>query len=94
MSVVAKYGYVHGSISVGTSAVQVKVGGSNLSNRQCLVIFNKSTSTIYRGGSDVTTSNGVPIEPSQETVLYVSDSIDVFLIAGSASNNVIVEEWA
>lgn len=82
--------YVQGTVTVGTSQVEAKVGGSRLSNRQHLLIFNGSSNTIYIGPTGVTTSMR-PLFKSQQ---YDCDdcNLAVYMIAGSAGNSVIVEE--
>jgi hypothetical protein len=51
---------VNGTLSVGTTAVQVVVGAA-----QTPVIVNVGTTTLYFGNTDeVTTANGLPIGPN------------------------------
>lgn len=83
--------YVSGSITVGTSEVEAKVGSSRESGRQRLRIYNDSNSTIYFGPSGVTTSSGEPLLKRQWIELEFGD-IGVFLIANSSGNNVIIQE--
>lgn len=86
-----------GAITVGTSAVEARVGGAALSNRKLLTVYNNSNSTIYWGYTNaVTTSSGTPIEKSQLASWDISDAsgATVYLIAGSAGNNVRVTEGA
>lgn len=90
-------GYVSAIISVGTSQVEAKVGASILSNRQELMIYNDSSSVIYIGPSGVTTSGankGIPLQKKSWINLPMGDYISVYMIAGSASNDVIVQELA
>ena len=42
-------GGVQGAISVSTTAVAARVGGSNLANRQTLTIYNNGTQTLFWG---------------------------------------------
>lgn len=86
--------YLSGIVTVGTTAVEAKVGGSALSGREILVIYNNSNSTIYYGPSGVTTSTGVPLQKNQFVSMPVGNGIGVFLIAGSAGNNIIVQEMS
>lgn len=87
-------GYVSGAVTVGTSAVEAKVGGSALDGRELLTIYNDSNSIIYYGPSGVTTSTGEPLAKKQRVSIPVGSAIQVFLIAGSGGNDVIVQEWA
>lgn len=83
---------VQGAVTVGTTAIEAKVGGSRLTNRKALTIYNNSNQTIYWGfTSGVTTATGTPIARGEFLVLQVSD-VGVWLIAGTAGNNVRVTE--
>lgn len=83
--------YVQADVTVGTSAVEAKVGGSRLANRKRLIITNKSNVTIYIGPSGVTTTTGRPLLKDQQ--MFTDDGdIGVYMIAGSSSNTVGVEE--
>jgi len=94
---VADVAYISTVLSVGTSQVQAKVGSSNLENRQELIIFNDSLSTIYYGPTGVTTSGvtkGVPIGPGGFVNLPFGFDVSVFIIAATPSNDIIVQELA
>jgi hypothetical protein len=86
---------VQGALSVGTSAVEAKVGGSALANRKLLTIFNNSNSTIYFGRtSGVTTSNGTAIFKQQMITMQFDSTAAIYLIAGTAGNDVRITESA
>lgn len=92
---ISNNGGVHGAITVGTSAIQAMVGVSPLSNRKTLTVFNNSNSDIYFGySSSVTTSSGTPIFKNQIAEFDIGVNTEVWLIAGTASNNVRVTENA
>ena len=83
--------YVTGTITVGTSLVEAKVGAERLSNRQFVSIHNYGPNTVYVGPDGVTTANGRP--------LFVDQSIDiplgnlgVYIVAEQANNTVVVQE--
>ena len=81
-------------ISVGTSQVEAKVDGTRDPRRQRVLIYNASNNTIYYGPTGVTTSGstmGVPVFKDQIAVLPLGD-VPVYMIAGSDSNNVVVQE--
>lgn len=86
--------YVQSTVTVGTTQVQAKVGASNLTKRQMLRIYNGSNNVVYIGPSGVTTANGEPLEKKQSINIPAGDQINVFIIAGSADNDVIVSEWS
>lgn len=86
----------HAEVTVGTSAVEAKVGGSRMTARQLVGIYNNSNVTVYWGKSSVTTSGstkGFPIFKDQTIYIPVGD-IAVYLIAGSSDNSVLVQEFA
>jgi hypothetical protein len=85
---------VTGVVTVGTIAVEARVGGAPLSQRQAIRIYNKSNATIYFGPSGVTTTNGEPIEKNNWVMIPAGPSLSIYLIAGTASNDVVVSEWA
>lgn len=86
--------YETASLTIGTTQVEAKTGGSALENRQELIIFNNSQNDIFYGPTGVTTSTGIPLEPNGTLDLPFGPDISVYLIAGSAGNNVIVQEMA
>lgn len=89
-------GYVSAILSVGTSQVEIKAGGSRLTGRQLVVVYNDSSNTVYFGPSGVTTSGstkGVPVAKGQMVSVPIGNQA-IYLIAGSSSNDVIVQEFA
>lgn len=86
---------IQGALNVGTSAVAARVGANNLANRKSLTAYNNSASIIYWGYTNaVTTSNGTPIQKGQLAAWDVGPNTTIFLIAGSATNDVRVTESA
>lgn len=83
-----------GSLTVGLTAVEVKVGALPLSNRKLVTVFNNSLVVVYWGrNSLVTTSNGTPIFPNQLVSFEgFNASSSIFLIAGIAGNNIRITE--
>lgn len=81
------------ALTVGTTAVEVKVGGSPLTNRKLATLYNSSNSTLYWGfSSGVTTATGTPIYKDQQVSWSVGPSQSIFVIAGSAGNNTRITE--
>lgn len=86
---------VQGALNVGTSAVAARVGGSNLANRKSLVVYNNSSNVIYWGYTNaVSSSTGIPIQKGQLVEWRVGPNTTVYLIAGSATNDMRVTESA
>jgi len=84
-----------GAITVGTSAIEAKVGASALTNRKLLTIFNNSDATIYWGRtSSVTSSSGTPIYEKQMFTFTVASNAPIYLIASASGKNVRVTESA
>ncbi len=78
--------------TVGTSLAILPSYGV-LSSRRSIIIYNNSSNTIYIGGSDVTTSNGMPVPAnSYSPILDAGASLIVYGIAATAGNNVRVME--
>lgn len=83
---------VYGSLTVSTSAVEVKVGADKLSERKLLGI-QPLTGPVYLGfDSSVTTSTGILIFKNQHFILELSDMASAFLISASGSINVRIFE--
>lgn len=88
--------YVSLRITVGTTQIEAKVGASTLAYRELVTIYNDSSSTVYYGPTGVASGNvaakGIPIE--KQTSVTISARQPVYLIAASANNAVIVQEFA
>ena len=80
------------ALTVGTSAVALKVGASNLTNRRGLMVQNKGTVSIYLGGASVTTANGIELSISSTIWFAISESATLYAISGTAGQNVMVLE--
>lgn len=94
---ISNNGGVNGALTVGTTAVEAKVGGSPLSNRINLTVYNNGSGNqvIYYGySSGVTASNGIPIFAGQLLSLDVGPNTSVFLIGSTAGINVRIAENA
>jgi len=84
---------VNGSLTVGTSAVEVKVGAQNLANRKVVSIHNFSNRTIFWGYSNsVTVANGTPILRDDFVALGVSDNVSIWLISDTAGLDIRITE--
>lgn len=92
-------GGVQGSITIGTSAVAARVGGSNLANRKILIITNNSgnliNSDIFWGFTNaVTTATGTPLSRNAQIAIPAGPNTTIWLISASAGNNVRIIEGA
>lgn len=87
-------GLVQGVISVTTSSIEAKVGGSRQAKRQTLRIYNNSTTTIFWGNSSVTAANGEPLFSKQWVNIPVGDQVAIHLITASGTaSDVRIQEW-
>lgn len=86
---------VQGTLTIGTTAVELKVGASVLANRKAAGLTNTSNNTIYWGYTNaVTTANGRPLQKNVDADWEISDSASIWLIAASAGNVIKVNESA
>lgn len=83
---------IAGAVSVTTSEIALRVGGTNLSNRQGIEIQNLGTAAIYVGPTGVTTSTGIKLAPETSRWFAFRDSFTLFGIAAAGTQNVRVME--
>lgn len=85
----ASQGYVKTTAAtVGTTVTQLPSYGQ-LFNRRSLQIFNNSNNTIYVGGSDVSTSNGIPVLGNSYSNVFDSGyDMIIYGVASQGGNNV------
>jgi hypothetical protein len=87
---------VYSSLTVGTTAVELKVGASPLTERKLVTLDNTSNTTIYWAYSNAltTTTYAGRIFKDQQASWPVGPSVSIWLIAGSAGNTVRISEGA
>ncbi len=74
-----------GSITVSTTAVALRVGASNLTNRKMLML-SPITGVVYLGASSsVTTSTGIPIFPNNIASFSFSANVTPYVIAAAST---------
>jgi hypothetical protein len=84
---------VQGALTVGTSAVEVRVGTFRLANRR-MVTIQPTTGPVWFGWtSAVTTSTGTKLFPWQVARLSITDT-PLYLISDTAGRNVRITEAA
>jgi hypothetical protein len=82
---------VYGAISVST-ATEVKVGGSRLSER-AVVTIQPLDGDVYLGyDNSVSTSNGTLIHEGQVYALEATDQLPVWIIAATGTVDVRITE--
>lgn len=85
---------VYSELTVGTTAVEVKVGGSVLAQRRMVHITPKENSVYWGYDSGVTTTTGTRVWKDQTVFLPVGPDITVYLIANGAGKAVNIAELA
>jgi hypothetical protein len=83
---------VQGNLTVGTSAVEAKVGGTALPGRKSLTIQPKDNGLYWGYTSGVTTSTGTQLFKNSTSYFDISDNQSVYLIADGAGKDVRVTE--
>ena len=85
---------VHASVSVGTTEVEAKVGGTPLADRKFVRIFNPAASTedLHYGVTGVSTANSEPVLPGGAVSIPATADENVFMIRSSATEAAIVYE--
>lgn len=89
--------WVHGPLTVTTSPVQVKVGGSQLTNCNGILIYNDGNQIVYLGSSSsVTTANGGYLNPGDFRKIDRSPdgTLACWAVVASGTTTLRVEEVA
>ena len=95
ISDISNNGGVNGSITVGITAVEAKVGGSVLANRKTISIFHTGGGKLYYGLSNsVTTSNGIQIFKNTERPFAFGPNTHLWLISDTAGQVINIVEVA
>lgn len=83
-----------GSVSVSTTAVELKVGTTAVANRLRLRAFNSGTDAVFIGASTVTTTTGYPLLPGHERLweFDAANAVAVYAISGSSQTVLVMEE--
>ena len=83
---------INGALTVGTTAVEIKVGANRKVLRKGFVLYNNSNRGMYWGGSGVTVSNGMPLNKG-ETIVIRAEDVAVFVISDQANQDARVGEF-
>jgi len=83
---------INGALTVGTTALEVKVGASRLFERRGIKLFNNSSRLIYWGDSSVSISNGIPLEKKQFVIIKIGD-VPLFVISDQGGLDARVAEF-
>lgn len=81
---------LHAAVSVGTTPTRLACGTSTMERRTVLYFFNNGSATIYIGGPNVSTGNGVPVPPNGD--FMIPTGVDLYAVAASGTVDVRVME--
>jgi hypothetical protein len=73
-----------GQVTAGTARVQID--GTSSSVYRLHIHNNDNQISLYLGGSDVTTANGLILEKTDSTEIQVSPGDSVWVVSSSASH--------
>jgi len=87
---------VYGTLTVGTSPVEIKVGGSAQANRKLVTLDNTSNATLYWGynNSISTSAYAGRIFKDQQAWWGVGPGVSIWVVAGSGGNSTHISEGA
>ncbi len=85
---------VYSELTVGTTAVEVKVGATNLANRKMLHITPKTTHIYWGYDNSVTTVTGTKLFKYTTAKFKYGPSISIWVIAATAGNKANIGEVA
>lgn len=81
------------NLTVGTTAVAIRVGGSNLTPRK-VILIQPTNGTIYWGSTNtVTTSTGFPIFQNQQVSIAIDETITLYAVAATNITTIIAEGY-
>jgi len=84
----------YASLSVGLTAVELKVGASVLDKRQAVTIQPNDNGLYYGFDASVTTTTGTKLFKNQFLMLPIGPDIPVYLIADGAGKSARIGELA
>lgn len=79
-----------GSLTVTSTAVELKVGAARMSGRRQVILYAPSAGTVYYGTSGVTSGTGLPISAGQEEIYFdVDDSSPALFVVSDGINRTV-----
>jgi hypothetical protein len=83
---------IFAALSVGSTAVEVKVGAAPLEERTSISVQPLDGNIYYGYDSSVSTSNGTKIFKSQLLIIEAASSLPVYVIAETGTVDVRITE--
>jgi hypothetical protein len=87
-------GGINGDITVGTTAVEGKLGATVLPHRKYVIIESLDTGVYIGFSSSVTTSNGIQIFKDQILMIPIGEGTQLWFIATANNKHVRFGELA
>ena len=87
-----KAGGLFSDITVGLTAVEVKVGASRLANRKLVTVFALDSKMYWGYSNTVTASNGTPIFKSQMVSWEADSTCQIWIISVAAGKHARISE--
>jgi hypothetical protein len=85
---------IYASVSVGTTAVELKVGGSAQQDRKMMLIQSQGNHIYIGTDSSVTTANGIKLAKDQIIPIEAGTMVQIFAIASSGTIDVRIWEMS
>jgi hypothetical protein len=85
---------LYGTISVGTTPVELKVGAVALANRKIITVQPKGTGVFFGYDASVTTATGSELFKNQTLIVPAGGLITVYLVASAGTVDVRIGELA
>ena len=82
------------STAVGVSTSATLLPAARLNYRKSISLKNPNTTTVYLGGSDVSTSNGFPIRQNEAIDIDLHWDSLIYAIASTGTQTVRVLEFS
>lgn len=82
---------VYGSITVGTTPVELKVGASPFEERKAVTLISLNRNVYLGYDASVTTSTGTLVFKNQLLLLEASSSMSIYLVATNNTDVRIAE---
>jgi hypothetical protein len=87
---IARTSGLHAELTIGTTAVELKVGASALANRKYVVMRPRDNDIYYGYSSGVTTTTGMELFKGEFLMLPIG--VAVWLIASGAGKKIAIGE--
>lgn len=85
---------VYTELTVGLTAVELKVGGSVITKRQAVTMQPRDNNIYWGYSNSVTTTTGTQLFKNQFIMLPIGEEVSVWLIADGAGKKVRIGELA